>query len=272
VGTATRSSGPAATATEPLRQSAPPLGGALARSMAIRSRRALVMRPHDRRTAGAKEGRASLFAGFAAGFWAFDTGAGPIGAIGACAVIGGARPSASFSLSSDWPVAPPPACSSPWSSPRRPRSPAITCFRLGAVRDVLPRLASRFRRCGRNRHWVYRCVAPNRSYNMVFGTRSACRSRAVCATAPLTTGFDSKPAIRISGSAVPYIYGRVRRLGLSYSRISAKPPIRSPTRPWRAYGGSSIGISAPANHVTRGRLLQPKTTIWVGQITAFFSL
>jgi hypothetical protein len=31
-----------------------------------------------------------LFAGFVAGFWAFDTGAGPIGAIGAGAVIAGA--------------------------------------------------------------------------------------------------------------------------------------------------------------------------------------
>jgi hypothetical protein len=31
-----------------------------------------------------------VFAGFAAGFWAFDTGAGPIGAIGVGAVIGGA--------------------------------------------------------------------------------------------------------------------------------------------------------------------------------------
>jgi hypothetical protein len=96
--------------------------------MAIRSYRALVMTlPHDRRTAGAKEGRASyvwiarslesqmaagiilsvlglggfcfllfrsvvyalpLFVGFAAALWAFDTGAGPIAAIGASAVIG----------------------------------------------------------------------------------------------------------------------------------------------------------------------------------------
>jgi len=31
-----------------------------------------------------------VFAGFAAGFWAFDTGAGPIGAIGVGDVIGGA--------------------------------------------------------------------------------------------------------------------------------------------------------------------------------------
>jgi hypothetical protein len=31
-----------------------------------------------------------VFAGFAAGFWAFDTGAGPLGAIGFGAVIGGA--------------------------------------------------------------------------------------------------------------------------------------------------------------------------------------
>jgi hypothetical protein len=88
------------------------------------------------------------------------SGAGPIGAIGVGAVIGGATFGTfqlAFGLARS--AAAHLLVALVLAAPAAFAGYHVVCG--CAVRDILRRLASRFRRCERNRHWVYRCGAPN---------------------------------------------------------------------------------------------------------------